>query len=370
MILYLLAAAATVGLASLITNKKYNLAPKAEIARWQMLDGAVLLALFVILFVVEASRQNVGNDYAKYVEFMHLVVSHAYVPTEVGFNWIVKILYGISGFENHLLVFAFFSFATIAFFLAAIYKQSVNFFFSFFLFMAFGYYFQSFSTVRYYLAVAIAVYGISYVLRKEWIKFLLLILLGASFHKSLLVVIPLYLLASLPWKKWGLALGALFSSTFFFLQDFYLRILLLLYPTYQDTEYLEGGTSYVNIARCGGVLVLALLYYPSAVKGNRRNQFYFYCNLGALVLYTCCSFLPVISRVGYYLMVTHIFFLPSLIGAIENRKQRIFFTSAIAGAAILYFAIYMMRAGADGVRILPYQTFLFHDMPLILSDVT
>ena len=86
-----------------------------------------------------------------------------------------------------------------------------------------------------------------------------MVLLGATLHKSLLVVIPLYILAALPWKKWQLALGAVFCSTFFFLQDFYLKVVVFLYPTYEDTEYLEGGTSYSNIARCLAILLLSLL---------------------------------------------------------------------------------------------------------------
>ena len=98
--------------------------------------------------------------------------------------------------------------------------------------MAFGYYFQSFNTVRYYLALAMAVMAIPYVLKKELIKFVLLVLLGATLHKSIMVVLPLYFLASLPWKKWQLAVMALFCTTFFFMQDFYLKVVLLLYPTY------------------------------------------------------------------------------------------------------------------------------------------
>jgi hypothetical protein len=334
-----------------------------------MLRRAVFTTIFLILFGVAALRLNVGNDYAKYVDFMHLVVSDAYVPTEIGFNGMVRLIFGLSGFENFLLVFAFFAGSTLAFFLVALYRQSTDFFFSFFLFMAFGYYFQSFSTVRYYLAVAIALYSIPYVLRKEWIKFILLIAVGATFHKSLLVVLPLYALASLNWKKWSLLLAAGFCTTFFFMQDFYLKVLMVLYPTYEGTEYLEGGTSLVNIARCGGILVLSLLCYRRTIEGNRRNSFYFYCNVGALVLYTCCSFIPVISRIGYYLTVTHVFFLPVLVAGMDKKYQRRALAGMIIVAGVLYFAMYMVRAGDDGVRIVPYQTFLFHDMPNIQSDV-
>ncbi len=368
MVLYVMIAVLTVILGFLVNNHCER--DGNCISRQQLLNGICLLFMFLTLFAVSACRLNVGNDYAKYVEFMHLVNCDAYVPTEIGFNTIVKIIYGISGFENFLLVFAFFAFFTVLLFLAAIYKQADSFGFSFFLFMAFGYYFQSFNTVRYYLALAIALYAIPYVLKKEWGKFVLLVLLGATLHKSLLVVLPLYFLASLNWKKWQLALAALFCTTFFFLQDFYLRIVVLLYPTYEDTEYLEGGTSYVNIARCLAVLLLALFCYRKVIKDNLRNRFYFYCNLGALVMYVCCSFLPIISRIGYYLTITHIFFLPTLIESIENRRLKKLMTIGVCLAGVLYFVLLMRRAGADGMRILPYETFMFHDMVPILSDVS
>lgn len=368
MAIYIFIAVATVGLALLVNN--HCVIQQNKVCRQQMLNGLCLVSVFWLLFVVSASRLNVGNDYAKYVEFMHLINCNAFVPTEFGFNWIVKALYFVSGYENYLLVFGFFAFFTILLFLAAIYKQADSFGFSFFLFMAFGYYFQTFNTVRYYLALAIAVFAIPYVLRKEWMKFILLVLLGATLHKSLLVVIPLYFLASLAWKKWQLVIVALFCSTFFFLQDFYLKVLIVLYPTYEDTEYLEGGTSLINIIRCLGVLVLALLCYKKTVKDNRRNRFYFYCNLGALVMYVCCSFLPVISRIGYYLTFTHIFFLPALLSGIENKKLKKLCTVGVIACGLLYFVVFiLLKAGNDGLRILPYQTFIFHDMVPILSDV-
>lgn len=367
MILYILVAVGTVFLGLLVNNHCESVGNR--ISRQQLLNGLCVVFIFTVLFAVSACRLNVGNDYAKYVEFMHLVNCDAYVPTEVGFNGVVKLIYAISGFENFLLVFAFFAFFTILLFLAAIYKQADSFGFSFFLFMAFGYYFQSFNTVRYYLALAIALYAIPYVLRKEWVKFILLVLLGATFHKSLLVVIPLYFLASVNWKKWQMAFAAVFCTTFFFMQDFYLKVVVFLYPTYEDTEYLDGGTSYVNIARCLAVLILALICYKKAVKGNERNRFYFYCNLGALVMYVCCSFLPIISRIGYYLTITHIFFIPVLIESVGNENLKKLFRAGVVLAGILYFALFMTKAGADGLRILPYETFMFHEMVPILSDV-
>lgn len=376
MILYVTVAAVTVLLAGFVNN--HPATQPYSVTRQQMYNRICLVAIFGILFALSAARVNVGNDYAKYVEFMHLVNCDSYVPTEIGFNLVVKILYGLSGYENFLLVFAFYAFVTVFLFLLAMYEGSDDFPLTFFLFMALGYYFQTFSTVRYYLALAIALYAMKFVLRRQWVRFLALVLLGAMFHKSLLVVIPLYILASLPWKKWQLALAALFCTTFLFLQDFYLKVVVFLYPTYEDTEYLEGGTSYINILRCAGVLLFAgivvFLKKKNVTKEeaeicDRRFWFYSYLNLGAFVLYVFCSFLPIISRIGYYLTVSQILFLPMLLGQIEDKRLRRVFRLFVILAAVLYFVMYMSRASDDGVLILPYKSFFFHDMVNILSDM-
>ena len=48
------------------------------ISRQKMLNAISMVSIFTVLFGVSACRLNVGNDYAKYVEFMHQVYSHAY----------------------------------------------------------------------------------------------------------------------------------------------------------------------------------------------------------------------------------------------------------------------------------------------------
>lgn len=98
--------------------------------------------------------------------------------------------------------------------------------------------------------------------------------------------------------------------------------------------------------------------------------FYTYLNLGALVLYVFCYFLPIISRIGYYLMVSQILFLPMLLKAVPDKKWRRLFRAGILLAAVLYFAMYLKKGANDGVLILPYKTFFFHEMVDILSDVT
>ncbi len=360
---------------ALFVNREYERIPYG-VTRQKALNAVALFSVFFVLFAVSALRMNVGSDYAKYCELFHLIRCKldvpTVVPTEFGFNGVCILIYLLCGRQEiYPVMFAVFAFLTLFFFLRSMYRLSDWFPLTFFLFMTLGFYFQSFSTVRYYFALALALYSVRYVIGREWTKFLLLILVGAAFHKSLLVCIPLYFMAQLPWKAWGYALAAAFCATFFFFEDQYMAIFLKLYPTYEATEYLEGGTSIISIIRCAAILVFSLFFYKDHIKKDRALSFYFLCNLMALALYVCCSFLPVISRVGYYLTVTHIFFIPALLKRISDEKKRKLLTVLVMAGCLGYFAVFILyKASGVGLRILPYQTFLYHDMVTILSEVT
>lgn len=102
MILYLSVAVGTVLLAGMVDNHPNIQSYKTT--RQQMCNRLCLAAVFLILFALSACRLNVGNDYAKYVEFMHLINCDAYVPTEAGFNLSVT-----TPFSLQLIILLYFS---------------------------------------------------------------------------------------------------------------------------------------------------------------------------------------------------------------------------------------------------------------------
>ncbi|MBO5292276.1 MAG: EpsG family protein [Lachnospiraceae bacterium] len=370
MILYICVAALTISLAWFV--QKTNTAQvhmqagaflggrkQIGTTRQQYLNRACLGTIFLILFLVSACRFKVGNDYKRYLEFFRLIYRDQYVPTEAGFNWIVRLMQAIFGSETYLSIFALFALLTIGLMLYALYELSEDFFFSFFLFMCFSYYFQSMNTVRYYLAIAIAMVSIQFIFRREYLKFMCCILLASLMHKSVLIVIPIYLIAVCPWKKWFVAVMSVAAASGLVLGSFYMKVILFLYPTYENTDMLEGGTSITNIVRCAAVLVLGLLYYKSTVRENVQIRFYFHLNYIALLLYTCCSFLPEISRIGYYLTVGQVFLLPMIVERIPDIRQKKILRLGIMAAAVVYFAAFLHTADYELIKLLPYQTWFF-----------
>ena len=343
-----------------------NRAGRAFMSRRRAFDLVCLAALFLILTGLAALRVDVGNDYGKYVETFHEIYAgtdQAYVVTEPGFNFAVKAIYTLCGGENYLLVFALFGAATAFVFLKAMYDQSAWFAGSFALFMLLGLYFRTFTTVRYYFALALALYGLRYAYARQYGKFILVVLFAALFHKSVLVVLPLYFLASLPWKRWMVIAGCVLAAGVFLFQEQILNLALTLYPTYQDTVYLTSDVGILanasGILRCLAVFLLAFFCRKEGFPEGGQNRFFLKLNLFGLLLYTCGSFLPLVSRLSYYVITPQILLVPGLIVSLQNPTKKRLVLGAVAFFALIYFAWFLYTAPGGGIRVLPYQSWVF-----------
>lgn len=368
-VFYMLIALITIYLAGKVQAKAYGQIEGKKIVyttegyrtRRSFRNRLYLVWIFAILFLCSALRFGIGNDYRQYTQTAHEAFVDGYVVTEAGFNWLVRILYILSGGEYYELVFAVFAFVTLLIFLKAFYEQSVDFAYTFFLFMTLGLYFQTYNTVRYYLALAIALYAMRYVLNKDFIKFVFWILIAALFHKSVLLTIPVYWIASYAWKKWMMVAGILFSAGCFLAKGVILKIALLFYPSYENTVFLEGGTSVSSIIR--GVLVLGfyLWYRRLYLTDKEDKELLFYAQLNLLSVVVCVffSFLPVVTRIAYYFSVTQLLMLPKMIQGITEEKHRKIVMLVITVACVIYFVAFLAGANKPGVGLLPYRSCLF-----------
>ncbi len=321
-------------------------------------------AIYCLLTGVSACRIAVGNDYWVYRFNFNLIAQDRHVASEAGFNYVVKWIQLLFGYDEYLPVFAFFSIVTVFFFVKALLDQGSSFAFSLYLLMTGGYYFNSLNNVRYYLVLALALYSMKYVIRGEYGKFLLWILAGAMFHKSVLLVIPAYLLArflaAAPLKKWHYGLGAVLLATLIFGQEIYREIIFYFYPFYRDSQFDNGELSYANILICVCVLGLSVVCFKRSLRTNVKNRFYFFLNVFGLVVYCCGSFIPEVSRVGYYFIISMIFLLPELLSQMKEGRFRRFCQAGVVGAFGMYFLLLLKDMYAVGNRLLPYLNWIFN----------
>ena len=77
-------------------------------------------------------------------------------------------------------------------------------------------------------------------------------------------------------------------------------------------------------------------------------------------MYTFGSFIPEVTRIGYYMTIAHIFLIPGVLKRIENKKWRIFWTVGVVVAFVGYFALFLHTAKDMNIRLLPYLNWIFN----------
>lgn len=371
-LVYVVLTLVTVGIGLCVRNREYvpgHIAGRNRVGeipgynREQARNLVAEFAVFALLTTVSACRIAVGNDYWVYRDNFKLIAQERHVSYEFGFNTIVRWMQMIFGYDNYLPIFALFSFLTVLFFAKALHDQAADYPLSLFLLLTGGFYFNSLNSVRYYLALAIALYSMKYVLRGEYGKFILWIAVGAMFHKSIFLVIPVYLaarfLASHQLKKWHYIVGGIFALSLIFAQNLYREIIFYFYPYYRDSMFDNGQISYANIAKCAATLVLCIVCYRKSLKTDLMNRFYFFLNIAALLIYCCGSFIPEVSRVGFYMIVSQIFLLPRILADMEKGWFRTLCYVGVIGAFSAYFVLLLRGMYDVSVRLLPYLNWIF-----------
>lgn len=372
-LVYVLLTAVTVLLGLCVDNRKYvpayisgkrKAGASIYTERRQARNHIAVFAVYCLMAGVSACRIAVGNDYWVYRDNFKLIAQGRHVSYEPGFNLVVRGIQSLFGYDNYLPVFGFFSLVTVFFFVKALEDQGSSFAISLFLLMTGGYYFNSLNTVRYYLALAVALYAMKYVLRGEYSKFVLWILAGSLFHKSILLVIPVYLLArflaAARLKKWHYIGGGILIASLIVGQAFYQEIIFYFYPYYRDSAFDRGQLSYVNIAKCVCVLVLCGICYKRSLREDLNNRFYFFLNLAGLVVYCCGSFIPEVSRVGYYMIISQVFLIPRLLGDMPKGWFGRLAKACVVCAFGAYFVLLLREMYAVDIRLLPYRNWIFN----------
>lgn len=366
MVLYLFITAVVLFLGYFV-NVEFNKKNVANVStsvksRQEVLNRILLFSVFAILFSLSALRIGIGNDYWEYrYRFLDIAGGKTKVSYEIGFRYVILLMQKLFGLDNYRTSFALFAFLTVGFAIKGMYDSADWFFYTFFLFMTNGFYFMSFSNVRYYFVFSVVIYAMQYLFKKRYWSFVLWICFAALFHKTVLVVIPIFFIAYfLKWSKKTLWMIPTACACLFFGEKPIRWLLFKFYPFYEGDAILDNGSfSLMNIAKCSAVLVLCLIFYKKTVKDNKKAEMLFNLNLFSLVLYCFGTYIPELSRICYYMVMGHIFLIPIVLKGIENKKTRIIFTTLVSIAYVGYYIVFLIRGYNDYVMFLPYLTWLF-----------
>ena len=199
-----------------------------------------------------------------------------------------------------------------------IWRYSSSVWISVFIFVSYGFFCYSICTYRQEIAISIALFALPQLQKKRLIPYLLILLLAATFHISVLFLIPAYLFAYLPINSIMLSLygvvtvvGILFSEWFltWFTQYVYKSYTL-------DNAYTQSrsvNTAFIPVLTMIGVLILAKKIQE--YKPENKVLIHFICCAGCLFILTVKHF--IFQRVALLFIPVTLLLLPELLASLR-----------------------------------------------------
>lgn len=226
--------------------------------------------------------------------------------------------------QNFQWVVIITSFLTIFLLTIVIYQYSKYYTLSFLLYIPFFYFF-TLSGVRQGLALSISLMSFRFLKEKKFFKYLLVILLAASFHYTALVMIPAYFVLNikLDWKRMSV-IGALAFLIYLFTEKIFLLMTRLIpkyagYGTEAGIEQYLNGQSWKSMAICLLIFVLMLLFHSRMEEKDSRNSVYLNISFISVLISLFQTKVGVLDRFPYFFNIYMIFSLPMLIDCIDKK---------------------------------------------------
>ncbi|MBQ7950402.1 MAG: EpsG family protein [Clostridia bacterium] len=279
-----------------------------------------------------------------------------WIPKELGFTLVGKILYSLHASDKmYLLLYGLFISVCISRF---IYKWCKNPFWGFYLHTTIGLFTMSMSGMRQSIACCICWLGIDYILEKKPIRFILLVLLAATFHQSAIFFLAFYFARYVTIKKVSGWMISCFSVAFVLLRPVLIPLLSYVMPAKYEIYGLVSDKHQVNPL----LVVIALLipmfclffWERCETTDKKKDQFYSLCFAGSF----CYALIQVLSissnmigRMNQYFYIFNVVLLGNVISEIKDYKTRY-----IASVFALILPGYMFFK-AQSLGISPYYFF-------------
>lgn len=236
----------------------------------------------MILVLVSGLRSNIG-DTPVYIQIFNALPNTVgeflsskgnLFQDDNGFYLIVTFIKQFISNDPQVFIFIM-ALITNVLIVVILYKYSIAIEMSLFLYITTGIYLITMNGVRQYLASAIVFFCIRYTIKGEFKKFLILIILMSTIHKSALIFIPVYFFVRLkPFSKMtGIVLGVSSVVLLFFEQMSGLISVILAgtqYAQYNEYIYKAGGGA--NILRVLVVAVPVVLSFYGRKKIEEEND--------------------------------------------------------------------------------------------------
>ncbi len=282
---------------------------------------------FVMLAGIAAIRYEVGDDYYNYmmifnrVKDMPLTDCFTYNQEPGFFLWCKLIQLFTVNFQWFYVASTV---VTTALVLLFIYKESKLPALSVYLYMSMMFYYWSLSLMRQIFAAAICVLSVKYIREKKFIPFLLIVLLAASFHKSALIMLPVFFIAQIKfnWKSVSILGGAALIG-FIFAPNIMQFATKILNSAYTDASKYAHGTAIVYGIFPTLVFIAAWCFKKKLLDQDPTNNIYLNLMFYAAVISLFIARVFIVERFAVYCFLPAIVLLPNMVMTLQAPQEKL-----------------------------------------------
>lgn len=326
--------------------------------RFRKINSYVIFGLFFYMLLLGFFRFDVGVDYMSYYNHLSFDFNGGRWSPEPGFYYSAKVLLAVG--LSPQVVLGLFNVATVCIYALALknlrHVFGVDRWVYYIYILLPMFWLGSFNQVRQYLAVSIVAYALVFLIKRQTLAFVSLVLLASLFHVTALLFLPLLLF------KYGLNI---LSALLLFV------LALIIDAFFEFYDYIPMSSWYLQEGRSVSVILLGVfvsvlmvvLVFLQGRESNREvvrglNVFGFML-LGGVVLLSLgvfsSDFWANLDRLSVYFAlpvpIVLAYFAKTRLGVYE----RLSFSVLVITLVIAYYVYFVLVGGAN---IAPYESYL------------
>lgn len=243
-----------------------------------------LIPLLAVSLFAGARSTRVGTDSWKYaLDFVNEVpISNISINENIepGYNALRLLI--LSNTHNYFWLFFITAFIICYCFLRTLKKYSDNYLFSILFFITLGTYSFVFNGIRQGLAMGVFSLATPYILNKRVLPYIIIVIFASLFHKSALVLLPFYFLATSNIKDYQKVIISFTASAV--ASSAILRYLASNNPRYElYTEQVENAGGYLILSFYVGIAAILYAFkYLYKVKDQNFNRLLVFYTIGVV----------------------------------------------------------------------------------------
>lgn len=329
----------------------------------------VFIWILIIFLIIIAGFRNinyVGTDEFRYrVYFMSLIDTKLNLDFAGEWGWYLSNWILANSIKDPQFIILLSSIVINILIIKTIDKYSSNFLLSCIIYITGNMYFYSFMAIRQFIAMAIIVYGIKYIINNQFLKYLLIIIIATSFHSTAIIMLFLYFFSN---PKIGIKIQMLVILCFVLvLVNFEIFFSFLI-----ESGILKNTTSYEILFTNNryGISLIRFIFWcvPGAfmiikrkeIENNPINYIFINQIIISILIYILSLKFVSIARFNIYFNFSYVIIYPNLLNLIKTKEKYLVF--------ILIIIVFFLFGYYDMIMLLPgYHNILIENISGVLT---